>query len=148
VPEERGQRVGLHRRFGRSGEADVRFAAVRPVPDEHPVPLRGEGLGQLAHAGVVLAEPATRGDRPGPTLADHLEGDGHAVHCCPCHRATLTSTRMLNGETLIIDADSHWTEPHDLFTRAAPPAYRDRVPRVETIDGQPKWVFDGHELGM
>ncbi|HZP28194.1 MAG TPA: amidohydrolase, partial [Acidimicrobiia bacterium] len=55
---------------------------------------------------------------------------------------------MLNGETLIIDADSHWTEPHDLFTRAAPPAYRDRVPRVETIDGQPKWVFDGHELGM
>ncbi|MSO78602.1 MAG: amidohydrolase [Acidimicrobiia bacterium] len=55
---------------------------------------------------------------------------------------------MLKDGTLIIDADSHWTEPHDLFTRVAPAKYKDRVPRVEIIDGGPKWVFDGHEMGI
>ena len=54
---------------------------------------------------------------------------------------------MLNNDTLIVDADSHWTEPPDLFTRAAPPEYRDRVPRVEQVDGEPHWVCDGQVLG-
>ena len=55
---------------------------------------------------------------------------------------------MLNNDTLIIDADSHWTEPHDLFTRVAPAEFRDRVPRVEEVEGVPTWVFDGHVLGQ
>jgi len=55
---------------------------------------------------------------------------------------------MLNNDTLIVDADSHWTEPHDLFTRVAPAQYRDRVPRVEQVDGVPHWTFDGHVLGQ
>ena len=50
--------------------------------------------------------------------------------------------------SLVIDADSHWTEPHDLFTKRAPAHLRDRVPRVEEIDGMPHWVFDGHPMGM
>jgi predicted TIM-barrel fold metal-dependent hydrolase len=53
---------------------------------------------------------------------------------------------MLNNEMLVVDADSHWTEPPDLFTKRAPAKYRDRVPRVEQIDGEPIWVFDGHPL--
>ncbi len=55
---------------------------------------------------------------------------------------------MLDNGTLVIDADSHWTEPHDLFTRVAPPEVKDRVPRVEEVDGIPTWVFDGHVLGQ
>jgi predicted TIM-barrel fold metal-dependent hydrolase len=55
---------------------------------------------------------------------------------------------MLDNGTLVIDADSHWTEPHDLFTRVAPAAVRDRVPRVEEVEGVPTWVFDGHVLGQ
>jgi predicted TIM-barrel fold metal-dependent hydrolase len=55
---------------------------------------------------------------------------------------------MLSDGTLVIDADSHWTEPHDLFTRVAPAAVRDRVPRVEEVEGIPTWVFDGHVLGQ
>jgi hypothetical protein len=54
---------------------------------------------------------------------------------------------MLDDGTLIIDADSHWSEPPDLFTRLAPPEYRDRMPRVETIEGMPTWVFEGQVLG-
>jgi predicted TIM-barrel fold metal-dependent hydrolase len=47
----------------------------------------------------------------------------------------------------ILDADSHWAEPHDLFTSRAPAAIKDRVPRVEDVDGTLMWVFDGHPVG-
>jgi predicted TIM-barrel fold metal-dependent hydrolase len=55
---------------------------------------------------------------------------------------------MLNNDTLIIDADSHWCELPDLFTSAAPAEFKDRVPRIEVIDGTHTWVFDGHVLGQ
>jgi predicted TIM-barrel fold metal-dependent hydrolase len=48
----------------------------------------------------------------------------------------------------VIDADTHLTEAHDLWTRRAPAEYLDRVPRVEIIDGRPMWVVDGAELGF
>ena len=54
---------------------------------------------------------------------------------------------MLNNDMLVVDADSHWSEPADLFTKLAPPKYKDRVPRVEVIDGQTMWVMDGHPIG-
>ena len=57
------------------------------------------------------------------------------------------STSMLNNDMLVVDADSHWCEPPDLFTKLAPPEYKDRVPRVEEVDGQTMWVFDGHPIG-
>jgi predicted TIM-barrel fold metal-dependent hydrolase len=47
----------------------------------------------------------------------------------------------------IVDADSHWSEPPDLFTSRAPAAYVDRVPRVEAVDGALHWVMDGHVVG-
>jgi len=55
---------------------------------------------------------------------------------------------MLNNDTLIIDCDSHWCELPDMFIDMAPPEYKDRVPRVEEIDGMLTWVFDGHPLGQ
>src|SRR5918999_4249043 len=48
----------------------------------------------------------------------------------------------------VVDADSHWSEHPELFTRMAPAKYRDRVPRVEEVDGALKWVFDGHVMGQ
>ena len=47
----------------------------------------------------------------------------------------------------IVDADSHWSEPPDLFTRRRPPSIKDRVPHVEMVDGERIWVFDGHPMG-
>jgi len=41
---------------------------------------------------------------------------------------------MLNDQ-LVIDADSHWCEPPDLFTSRAPVEFRDRVPQVAEVDG-------------
>jgi predicted TIM-barrel fold metal-dependent hydrolase len=47
----------------------------------------------------------------------------------------------------VIDADSHWCEQPDFFTKNAPAAIKDRVPRVEQVDGKYVWVMDGHQIG-
>ena len=49
----------------------------------------------------------------------------------------------LADEVRVIDADTHMTERHDLFTARAPKAYLDRVPQVKEIDGKPHWIVDG-----
>ena len=43
----------------------------------------------------------------------------------------------------VIDADTHLTEPWDLWTSRAPAAIRDRVPQVKELDGVRCWVIDG-----
>jgi predicted TIM-barrel fold metal-dependent hydrolase len=43
----------------------------------------------------------------------------------------------------IIDADTHLTEPHDMWVKRAPAAIRDRVPQVKMLDGVRSWVIDG-----
>jgi len=47
----------------------------------------------------------------------------------------------------VIDVDAHITEPNDLWTKRAPAAYAERVPRVVVIDGAPTWSIDGVVLG-
>lgn len=47
----------------------------------------------------------------------------------------------------VIDVDAHITEPPDLWTRNAPAAYADRLPRVVEIDGAAQWVVDGVPIG-
>jgi predicted TIM-barrel fold metal-dependent hydrolase len=56
------------------------------------------------------------------------------------------ATSQFAGMT-IIDADTHLTEPHDLWTSRSPAAYRDRVPQVRDVDGRATWVVDGITLG-
>lgn len=47
----------------------------------------------------------------------------------------------------IIDVDAHITEPLDLWTRNAPAAYADRVPRAVDVNGSLQWVVDGVPIG-
>jgi predicted TIM-barrel fold metal-dependent hydrolase len=47
----------------------------------------------------------------------------------------------------LIDADSHYSEPADLWTKRAPASIRDRVPQVKPDQrGVPSWFIDGHYL--
>jgi predicted TIM-barrel fold metal-dependent hydrolase len=46
-------------------------------------------------------------------------------------------------EVRVIDADTHMTERHDLWTSRAPAAYKDRVPHVTQVEGAATWVVDG-----
>ena len=49
---------------------------------------------------------------------------------------------------LIIDADSHVTEPKDTWTARVPARFTDRVPHVErTDDGRDTWILDGRSIG-
>ncbi len=50
----------------------------------------------------------------------------------------------------VIDVDSHWTEPADLWTSRAPAALRDRTLRVErTAEGKERWIVeDGQVMGQ
>ena len=48
----------------------------------------------------------------------------------------------------VIDTDAHITEPPDLWSSRAPAAFRERLPRVRSVDGVPHWFVDGDvELG-
>ena len=50
---------------------------------------------------------------------------------------------LLSDEVRVIDADAHMTEARDLWVKRAPAAYKDRVPRVEKVDGRSTWIVDG-----
>src|SRR5580765_7682319 len=62
----------------------------------------------------------------------------------PMSVTTLEAPTARTDTTLkIIDADTHYTEPHDLWVKRAPAAIRDRVPQVKMLDGVRSWVIDG-----
>ena len=48
--------------------------------------------------------------------------------------------------SLIIDADSHVTEPPGVWTERVPARFRDDVPHVERIDGMDVWLLQGKRL--
>ena len=100
VPQQPGEPVGLHLRLRRPGEADVRRAAVGPVPDQHPLAVRGERLGELADAGHVLAEPAARREHPGlaPVVADDVVSEERAVDLCCRHSHPLSCALCVVAE--------------------------------------------------
>jgi uncharacterized protein len=55
---------------------------------------------------------------------------------------------VLDLRTLeVVDADTHLIETGDLFSSRAPAVLKDRVPRVEKIDGKSNWVMNGTVLG-
>jgi predicted TIM-barrel fold metal-dependent hydrolase len=47
----------------------------------------------------------------------------------------------------VIDADTHFVEAADLWTRRAPKGYEDRVPRIGRFEGRDAWMLDGATLG-
>ena len=49
---------------------------------------------------------------------------------------------MLDG-LKIIDSDTHFSEPHDLWTSRAPGKFKQLVPQVKTIDGKEAWYVNG-----
>src|SRR4051812_11910976 len=49
----------------------------------------------------------------------------------------------------LVDSDSHFSEPYDLWTSRAPAKYRDDVPQVKTgPDGKLSWFLGDQRLFM
>ncbi len=49
------------------------------------------------------------------------------------------------GDARVIDCDTHYTEPPDLWTSRAPAAYKDRMPYMKTVNGQSLWFIEGDQ---
>jgi uncharacterized protein len=47
----------------------------------------------------------------------------------------------------IIDCDTHFTEPPDLWTANAPAGLRDKMPHVKRIDGADRWFIGDKDFG-
>ncbi len=56
--------------------------------------------------------------------------------------AALMASGPIDG-LKVIDTDTHWSEPADLWTSRAPAAYVDRVPQLGERGGRRRWWFDG-----
>ncbi len=54
------------------------------------------------------------------------------------------SAASRNNGLKIIDVDTHWSEPLDLWTSRATPKYRDRVPQMRETGGKYVWTIDGN----
>ncbi|MFP6837919.1 MAG: amidohydrolase family protein [Pseudomonadales bacterium] len=50
---------------------------------------------------------------------------------------------QISPDIEIIDSDTHWSEPHDLWTSLAPAKYRDLVPQIKEHNGRRRWVVNG-----
>lgn len=56
--------------------------------------------------------------------------------------AALERTTDAQSTIKVIDADTHYTEPHDMWIKRAPAKWKDRVPQVKMFDGQMSWIID------
>ena len=55
----------------------------------------------------------------------------------------MTEVNELVADVKVIDSDTHWSEPHDLWTSLAPAKYRDLVPQIKEHKGRKHWVVNG-----
>ena len=47
------------------------------------------------------------------------------------------------GGALVVDNDTHYTEPPDLWSSRAPAKFKDRMPYMKTVNGNSLWFVDG-----
>jgi predicted TIM-barrel fold metal-dependent hydrolase len=47
----------------------------------------------------------------------------------------------------IVDCDTHFTEPPNMFTSRAPAGLKDKLPRVHRVDGVDRWVVGDRDFG-
>ena len=59
----------------------------------------------------------------------------------------MTLATEVHEGVAVVDADSHFTDVADLWTKRAPAAYKDRILHVEEVDGERQWVIEGIAVG-
>jgi predicted TIM-barrel fold metal-dependent hydrolase len=56
---------------------------------------------------------------------------------------TPTSLKEVVGDAKVIDNDTHYTEPPDLWSSRAPGKFKDKMPYMKTVNGQSLWFVEG-----
>lgn len=59
----------------------------------------------------------------------------------------MTPAAEASEQLAVLDADSHFTDVDDLWTKRAPAAYKDEILHVEDVEGERTWVVEGIPLG-
>jgi predicted TIM-barrel fold metal-dependent hydrolase len=62
------------------------------------------------------------------------------------HSTFVQGTHPLFNGIKIVDCDTHFTEPPDLF-KSVPEKFRDRAPRVVRVDGLDRWMIGDKDFG-
>jgi len=70
---------------------------------------------------------------------------GYVKHVTP--EEYNTGLNPLFAGIKIVDCDTHFTEPPDLFTKHAPAGLKDRMPHVERVDGVDFWFVGDRNFG-
>src|ERR1700730_2725070 len=60
---------------------------------------------------------------------------------------TSTLDQQPADQMKVVDADTHLTERHDLWTSRAPAGMKDRLPHVAEVEGQATWVIGDAVIG-
>src|SRR3974377_1341917 len=63
------------------------------------------------------------------------------------HSQYIKGTHALFKGIKIVDCDTHFTEPPDLFTRTAPASMKDRLPRVVRVGEADRWFVGDKDFG-
>ena len=63
------------------------------------------------------------------------------------HSQYIKGTHPLFNGIKIVDCDTHFTEPPDLFTRNAPASMKDKVPRVVRVGEADRWFVGDRDFG-
>ncbi|MFT4026501.1 MAG: amidohydrolase family protein [Novosphingobium sp.] len=63
------------------------------------------------------------------------------------HSLYAQGTHPLFNGIKIVDCDTHFTEPPDLFQRNAPAGMKDKLPRVVRVDGADRWYVGDRDFG-
>jgi predicted TIM-barrel fold metal-dependent hydrolase len=63
------------------------------------------------------------------------------------HASYTQGTHALFNGIKIVDCDTHFTEPPDLFQRNAPAGMKDKMPRVVRVDGADRWFVGDKDFG-
>jgi predicted TIM-barrel fold metal-dependent hydrolase len=63
------------------------------------------------------------------------------------HSAYTRGVHPLFAGIKIVDCDTHFTEPPDLFTANAPAGMKDKLPRVKRVNGADRWFVGDHDFG-
>src|SRR5206468_4189489 len=119
----------------RSGAAAVRTNAVREAPGRRARAGIGFQDGEARRNGRFLQTGVRQRSRLWSNLAPEREG---------------APMRDDVSQMPVIDVDSHWTEPRDLWTSRAPAKLKDRALRVQkNAAGVEQWVIeDGQVMGQ
>jgi len=63
------------------------------------------------------------------------------------HSAYIQGTHALFNGIKIVDCDTHFTEPPDMFQKNAPASMKDKLPRVVRVDGLDRWFIGDKDFG-